>query len=399
MVQDATRSQISPELLFVLECAKFPEVEYEKLNRILASGLDWDLVLDLALAHLVFPLVYKAITALDSRSVPAYVSQTLLREYKRSSLLSVSIAGETVRIAEIMEENGIQVLVLKGAPLAQMLYQDITLRPCNDIDILVDPQEFLLAEKSLHKAKYKRSFPDYRQEKLFIKKYRHFAYFNAERGVEVELHWRAVHPDLEGFPATADLKVQKMDIWGHKVNTLADEELLLYLIAHGSNHMWLRLRWLVDVAVLAKKNISWSKIMEMAGSKELKTMVRLTAILLSELWAIPLPEPLAQSTAGDKKAKKLAGIVLERLKDEKAVKNSKSAYWKSLKQKNIYHVNLRSGWGKKLSYLLRNFHPKGVDVQLISLPCGLFWLYYFIRPFYWLKRRLILVVKARKFFN
>lgn len=383
-------SSISLELLFVLNCAKFPKVEYDKLNTLLSKDLNWDLILHLAMVHAVFPLVYKTISELDNPTVPEHFIQTLQKDYKNSALRAFCMTAEMIRIIKTLEKQGIQPLVLKGVPLAQKLYKDITLRPSGDIDILVDPQKFAIADKVLEHFKYRRIYPDWTmtpyQEIIFLKKFSHFSY--SYSGQAIELHWKAIHADIKGFPTLSSIKTQEIDILGHQLRTMADEEWLIYLFIHGCNHMWLRLRWLIDIAIFMQKELDWNKIFYLADNYRIKQMVHLTLILLNELLAIPIPDTITQSIAKDTKAWKLANFIINKLSNiENRVGNSKLSYLKNFIQENNYHISFRTGWTRKLSYFIHMFRPNIPDLQLISLPDKLYWLYFLVRPFYWVKRR------------
>jgi len=142
-----------------------------------------------------------------------------------------------------------------------------------------------------------------------------------------------------------------------------------------------------------RNKINWDKIILLADNYGLRLIVNLTLILVNELMAVPVPEPLSQVVAKDQKARKLASIVIDGLRDETSeVPYSRSSYLKKLLFKQpVYYVSLRTGWKRKLFYIFSKFHPRDKDFQLISLPEGLNWFYYLIRPFYWVWRRFLIL--------
>lgn len=391
--------KMSPELVFVLNCIRFSEVEKKQMHTLLALILDWDLCLRQAMEHRVFPLVYKTLRTLNNPAVPDYVLQTLRQECRNNALKAVSMTGEMVRVIRMMEDVGIQPLILKGAPLALKLYEDIALRPSVDIDILIKPQEFAKAEKIMEHAGYKRFEPDLsmteRQTKKYFEKHQHFSYIHPERTICVELHWRTYHFGVNGVPTSSDLSTQKVDIGGCLVSVMADEEWLMYLMVHGCNHMWFRLRWLSDIEKFMKKNLNWDKIILIADNHELRLVLHLTLILVNELLVVPFPEPLTHDVTNDQKAWELAYMVINGFRENTdEVSSSKFLCLKEFIQKPAYYVSFRTGWKRKLSYIfsfiISKFQPRDEDFQLISLPDSLYWFYYLIKPFNCVRRRFLI---------
>ncbi|EHQ89378.1 nucleotidyltransferase domain-containing protein [Desulfosporosinus youngiae] len=394
--------KISTELLFMLNCLKYVQAEEEQMHT-LDQSLNWDSFLQLAMNHRVLPLVYKKLSNPNSPEVPEYVMKALQQECRNNALRAVGMAGEMIRVIRIMEENGIRPLILKGAPLALKLYQDIALRPSVDIDIMVKPLDFTKAEKLMDMLGYKRLKPGssmiqtQRQKEKYYNKFQHFSYFHFERAICVELHWRTYNFGVKGIPTASGLKTQTIDFGGCFVSTMADEEWLMYLMVHGCNHMWSRLRWLIDIKKFMQMTIDWDRLMLLADSNELKVIVHLTLILVNELLAVPIPGPLSQDVAKDRKAWKLAQIVIDELRDNPdEVSYSRSSYLKKLVFKQPqYYVSLRTGWKRKLlyifTYISAKIHPGEKDLQLFPLPSNLNWFYYLIRPFNWVWRRFFII--------
>ncbi|MEL7567614.1 MAG: nucleotidyltransferase family protein [Dehalobacterium sp.] len=383
---------MSPELMLLLLCAQDKNEEKEEIVGLLNQSVNWDLFLQLARYHRLFPLAYKTLSSIDNPGVPENVTKELRQEYRKNVLKAVGMTGEMVRIMRLFKENGIKSLVLKGAPLAQKLYGDVALRPSKDIDLMVGLEDLEKAGKILEKEGYKNTQFDVlmtpRQKKDYLDKFHHFNYYHAERRVCLELHWKMHKIDLK-YQALSNSDVRKVDIAGYAVPVMADEEWFMYLMVHGSSHKWFRLRWLCDLERLMRqgRDMDWGKLIFLADYAGLRTIMHQTMILANELLQVPVPDPMTQSLRHDKKAWVLANLVINQLYDQEDNAPS-SSYWKNFILRNGYHLRLRSGWQHKLSYLFSLLQPMSRDFRLISLPDRLYPLYYLIRPMTWLGRRL-----------
>ncbi|ATW28174.1 nucleotidyltransferase family protein [Candidatus Formimonas warabiya] len=384
--------EISPELMLLLLCAKDKNGEEEEIARLLTQSVNWNLFLQLARHHRLFPLAHKTLSSIDNPRVPDHVTEALHQEYRKNALKAVGLTGEMVRIMQLFEENGIRSLILKGAPLALKLYGDVALRPSKDIDIMVGLEDLEKAGRILEKEGYKNNLFDVpmtlRQKKDYLDKFHHFNYDHAERHVCLELHWKMHKIDLK-YQTLSNLEVRKVDIAGYAVPVMADEEWFIYLMVHGSSHKWFRLRWLCDMErwMGQERDMDWEKLISLADHAGLRTVLHQTILLTNALLKAPVPDPIAPSLLRDKKAWALANLVINQLYDKEDHRPSVS-YRRNFIVNNGYHLRLRSEWRNKVTYLFSLLQPTSRDFRLISLPDSLYPLYYLIRPMTWLGRRL-----------
>jgi hypothetical protein len=176
--EEQTLKRLTPELILLFESARGadePEQCKERIELLLFQPINWDLFLQLALKHRVFPVVYKTLHNLKIQSVPSYIMNHLKQEYEKNAFKSLVQTGEMIRLIRLFQEQGISSLVLKGVPLAEKLYQDITLRMSKDIDILVPLENLARAEKILQAAGYEKKISGIsltpRQSKACFNKY------------------------------------------------------------------------------------------------------------------------------------------------------------------------------------------------------------------------------------
>jgi len=390
--------KIPHELKLVLACASG---HIEKIHDLLLDSVNWDMFLQLALHHRVYPLVYDMLSQLSQATIPENILIYLQKVCKDNVLNGLQMAAETVRIINRLEDQGIHVLILKGLPLASRLYNDIALRPSKDIDILVSPSDLNKAHNLLQKDGYREidnPYPQHsftsKQSKVvekFLEHAAHVGYWHDMKSINVELHWSLGRGKRE-LPFPNENDISKIDVAGYSLPVLRDEIWLNYLILHGVEHAWFRLRWLVDIAKFIERNdIDWEKVFSMAESKGVETLLLQSLILASELLNTPVPDKLQSALASDRAAWRLAHLTLKvciatqeyEIKDSNGLKLS---FWK-----NIYKIYLLKGWRNRFIYILEDFKklfsPSIYDFMTISLPDRFFGLYYILHPFCFLYRR------------
>ena len=150
----------SPELNLLLLCARWPQRQQdgELIRERSAGQLDWHRFLSLVQHHRLVPLVTHTLRA----GVPDPKSpecQAVLAELQQESAHSAHRAlrslAELRRLVQELQSSGIAVRVLKGLPLAQSVFGDLSLRSPGDIDLLVDESSILQADSVLRSFGYR----------------------------------------------------------------------------------------------------------------------------------------------------------------------------------------------------------------------------------------------------
>lgn len=391
----------SPEFAFSLCCSMFPNIDIEKLDSLLTQDFNWDLLLYQVMCHNIYPQVHKTIGLLNSSKIPDHFVQQIYDNYKRNSFRNIALSGEILRVNQALKDNEINTVVLKGIPLALNLYDDISMRPSGDIDLLIDPSDFVAAENVLIQLNYQRVFPNksvpVEKYKYFFNIGHHFYYINLERGINIELHWKASDYKIEGLLFLQEFETEDIDVWGYPVSTFSNEDLLIYLIMHGSHHMWSRLRWLVDVGILLQKKINWErlvkKINRIDNNSIVELMFHMTFIVLNQLLYIPVPSYINKSVSNNKKARELSNLIIYQLYyGSHGMKSNRLEAIKLFFQNYYYNISFKIRFKNKVIYTYRKIfsqlHPNDFDYWTrlrVSLPENLFWLSIVIRPLYWLK--------------
>src|SRR5215469_14120397 len=112
---------------------------------------DWNLVLSLAEAHQILPLVWQPL--LQDR-IPRTLISTLARRQSLHTRRSLLFLSELRRIVRAFDETCIPSVSFKGPLLAMQLYGDPTQRDFTDLDLLVPPWHFTAASAMLNELGY-----------------------------------------------------------------------------------------------------------------------------------------------------------------------------------------------------------------------------------------------------
>ena len=380
---------IPPELWLMLACAGSDNV---KVKNLLQQHVNWDFFVQLTIHHRVYPSVYKTLSQLSNSVVPEHALSFLRKKYQENTIHSLSLTGETVRIVKALESYDIRCIVLKGAPLAWRLYGDIAVRPSRDIDILVPFEKLEKAISILKSEGYYdiHSFTS-RQSQIYyknIKNAHHFEYRNSKTNISLDLHWK-FSDSFHLIPKITPSIIKKIKVAGNTLPVFSDEEWLLYLMLHGAKHGWFRLRWLVDVAkFIQHENIDWNKMYHLAKHIGIITILHQSLILANRLFAVSIPSNLVSSISNDRSAWRLACAAMNLCLTTADCEIMGQDGEQSEYFKKIYYTQLWPGWKPRFNNVLKPFKPTISDIKLISLPDRFYAAYYFIRPIFWLWRRL-----------
>jgi hypothetical protein len=194
------------------------------------ASLDWDQLLVLAESHGVLPAF--------CRSYSGRLPNTFLESIRRHWATAALLATELDRLLQLFARNNIEVLPLKGPVLAESLYGSITLRTCDDLDLLVRLTDFARAQAILIGAGFVPVDEAGNYHRVFV-----------ANDVLVELHFAIASPSFPQFDLDgAWARSETIRFRGELTRIFDKHDLLLYLVLHCVKHHYARLVWLLDIA-------------------------------------------------------------------------------------------------------------------------------------------------------
>jgi hypothetical protein len=344
---------------------------------LLRGPLDWEFLLGQAKTHATFPLLHWHLQQHHWQSVPAAVRDSLRDDFQRNAALNLARTGELIRLLGRFRERGIPALPFKGPTLAAYAYGSLSLRQFSDLDLLLRPDDLDASQDLLLSDGYEPQLdlpPARRAE--YLRAVGQAPYFRQHDRSLVELHARLT-PRRFHFPLGLEElwgRREVLALLGSEVPTLGAEDLLLVLSAHGAKHLFGCLSWISDLAalLLSHPGLDLALALDRARRLRAERMVLLGLRLAYDLLRQAAPEVVERRLCADRTAGDLAAGVWRALTAGAAPSGFSDA---------VFHLRVRESRGDGLAYSLSlALQPIVADWQLLALPPGASFLYYWLRP-------------------
>ena len=218
--------------------------------------------------------------------------------YRRVWLETNQLFHRTAPLFRGLQDAGVDLLLLKGAPIALTYYRNFSLRAMSDIDVCVRRRQVETAARVLDDQGWKPSAP-----LRSMSRYRHGLEFRHEEFGAIDLHWHVLKevPDAavdERFWAASE----PLDFLGIPLRQLHPEDALLHTITHGlyANHEP-PIRWITDsLAILSSRgpDIDWPRLIAFAERHRLFHRLAIGVLYLVEHHGAPVPDTHVKSLRG-----------------------------------------------------------------------------------------------------
>lgn len=358
----------------------------------------WRAFLELTRYHKVLPAVCRNLPILMPGRVPEDIGVKLERRFERHKQRSALISTRLIRLTRRFDSCGVFAICLKGPVLAHQLYGDISARHTGDLDFLLCPGEMqqvhgLLVQEGfrLWDPRLSGLFDSPARFNAYAGSNKHVSYIQRDDRTVVECHYRLFNnPHL--FPVDwRELKEDAQEVWlsGENLNVLSPLHLVLYLIAHGAQHKWFRLKWLLDILYFCcdpLPGLEWKQVFINSSKLGLERMLAQGLELARKLLNAQLPEYTGKLGANLPQVTGLVRIAENEIEGRLSRKQDKNPLKGFIKR--IYLFKLRRGIRHKL-YTMRVFFYVDANRDIMKLPDRLFFLYYLLGPVLWVFRRFI----------
>ena len=323
-----------------------------------SDSVNWDELLLLAESHGVFPAFCRSY----SGELPGIFRDRLRSHWAASAHLT----SELDRLLELFARNGIETLPLKGPVLAQALYGSISLRTCDDLDLLVKSTSFARAQSVLIDAGFVPADEVGNYHRGFV-----------DKGVFVELHFGVASPSLPRFELErAWARSSTINFCGHDTSIFGKTDLLLYLVLHGVKHHFARLVWLLDVtlALATLDDDDVEQLLEMARSTGIEGALLTTYALAHLVFGSKPPSKIGEAMTLNPSVFSQAALIADKMLSGPA-ETGTPAHNASI------FVSLEMGTRKRWAHRLRFLLPTQQD-RLWTRQHGIpsIWMMY-LRPF------------------
>lgn len=288
----------TPEKRLLIECAHttVPAILAESIRTIVSRDLDWDWLVAVASEHSMVPLLDQNLRALASDLLPSEQLEELRDAARANAFRGLNLSVELLKILAAFKDRRILALPYKGPVVAMQAYGNLSLRPFDDVDVLVPQRNMPKAHETMLALGFAPGLPW-----LAAATARNFPsavpgeykYYSAERDAIVEIHTERT---LRHFPVTPDLddfasKDVKVTLCEREILTLSPEDALVALCIHGAKDFWARLIWVADISEMIRSHpqLDWDRLSRRADSLRAQRMVSLGLLLASRILGAHIP--------------------------------------------------------------------------------------------------------------
>ena len=250
--------------------AKVDETGVARLKQL--SDSDWEGLVQQPSNRRIIPLLYHRLKTDDTNHVPARIASALERIYFENTLINTRRYHELSKMLEVMADNDIPIIVLKGAALAELIYRNITLRPMADIDLVVKGEDIWRLDKALLQSGYENKTPPLRS-KRHARWARHMSYVKSRTMIQA-------HPRLAELPRLDPwAKAAPVAIASANTFILGSEDFLLHLCTHLGYHIQagnVSPIWWYDIVELLKHyqgDVNWEYVMQTARENRVEEII------------------------------------------------------------------------------------------------------------------------------
>lgn len=365
----------------LLYCARvcIDDAAAQRVKALLPDGVDWTYLLQAANRHGLLPLVYRRLSDTCADAVPEPVLDRLRTLFERNTERNLFLAGELMRLTNLLQARDIQAIAFKGPALASSAYGHVALRQFCDLDILIDARDLPQARDLMVSLGYQ---PQFRlagaQEKAFLQTQCDLMFTRPDTRIFVELAWGVV-PRYFGFDLAAP------DLWKRGtrtprdtggLTTLLPEEHVLALCVHATKHLWQRLVWVRDVAevIRAETDLDWPHLLDLAERLRVRRILFLGLVLAGDLAGVSIPNEVWRRAEAEPAVGDLARQTRRRLFRREG---RLAGQWSV----GRFQWKARERLGDRLRFFARwALTPTPADWAAVPLPDALFSFHYVLRP-------------------
>lgn len=329
--------------------------------------IDWNIFLEKARNEGISPLVFSRLPGLaEHYDIPEYLAEELKKDYYLSATKNALIFEELKKVLGLFNQSKLQVIVMKGAALAETIYGNLALRPMSDVDLLVKKENLYQVDELLKELNY---FPsdrslddvDFTSTYLTTLDYRS----SAKNSPSFHIHWHFVNSTIPNESYINHIKME--DIWRDAVKTniadietwtMAPHHLLIHLSEHALRvtHSLSRLSYFCDIDRAINyygKGLDWNLLVQDTLRFNLNKMVYTTLYFSAYFIKAEVPEDVLL------KLKPKRFSIPEKIFMRKAAENKRTPGMSYL-----IHLSMNKGLAKKLKFVGRTlFPPKDILAQ------------------------------------
>jgi hypothetical protein len=292
-LNSGSRGLLCPEARVLLAAIQ-PDLDPAAVAAALQDpSLDWDALFTLARREKAIGALAELVDRAPEGSVPPAARAQLAALVRAMQFRMLRLQQLLIAALDTLAEQGIDVVLLKGAGVVATVYGSFTARPMYDLDLLVRPEQAEAAWNALRAAGWRYDAARYPQS--FYETHRHFPPLDDPEGtgLVLELHTAptdtAVHLPAEVVWRDA----RTVELHGRRVFVPQPEQQVLHLAVHFAwSHGLAKASWRTfrDLRqILTHTPPDWDVLIEQATAARAGTSCYWTLRLARSLAGVAAP--------------------------------------------------------------------------------------------------------------
>jgi len=282
----------SPNGELILQFLRLENPGEESAGLAKYSASDWEVLYGQAERFGLTPFLAWRLNEHPEISPPEEICAKFRKSLLVSTARSVRMIHELGNVLHRFNQEGIPVILLKGAHLASFVYPSIGTRPMGDVDLLVHPEDLQHTTKIMLDLGYQSSAGMLDANKM-TSVHHHLPGFLKSDSLSLEIHWSIVHPK-------GPFQIALNDLWAEAVEAnlnenlalvLSPQHLFIHLCLHAyANRFHHGLRALVDLSQVMRHHheaVRWEQLKETAQRWRAAKCVYLSLYLSRQLLKAP----------------------------------------------------------------------------------------------------------------
>jgi hypothetical protein len=271
---------------------------------LISRKLHWDSLLAKARLQRIEPLVAHHLMSSElCELVPLHVLEKVRNIYYSNLARNVLLQNELSHLLPIFHQECIAVIVLKGAALLGSIYQDISLRPMLDLDILVKPEHLDRTEAIALSQGYIQVVSAKTRDEAKNSWHQLPYLVHREKKIVLEIHQHFVDSD---YPHQFDMKgfwdrALPLKMYGNNALTLAPEDMLIHLsikfLLDRRYHSDNALGQLCDISEVIRyycDSLDWNLLVKNAEECGIKSGIHFALLTCQQLLQTPVSKKVLQ---------------------------------------------------------------------------------------------------------
>lgn len=267
----------------------------------LLFATNWEILIQQAQENGVAPLLYWNLSKSGKLAqIPAFAGNALRESYAASWMNNQQILQELEHISKVFHEEGIPIVLLKGACFALTIYPDIGLRPMGDLDILVPKASLAQAVQLAQSVGYVEAVPDASPGLNELIGHHACLRKTGIQGNLLEIHDSLVAEQSFSFAVPMDWFWEQAQPLAHEkfsnLQMLSPTAQVLFAAAHAMLQHGQQnspLRWFYDIDLLIRSHneaIDWGMLIQQARIFEWGSALKSALERSVELFETPIPQ-------------------------------------------------------------------------------------------------------------